>query len=101
LSRKIPLNAIDRDIRQYIIDNDDPPAKINVDGKVYFLDESGSGHMYPNGKGEAIPFISWDFIDVEDKAFVYIEQWEETDFAAGVGFYVEPYQFSNILPNFA
>ncbi|MFQ5585121.1 MAG: DUF4178 domain-containing protein [Calditrichia bacterium] len=40
----------------------------------------------------------WDFIDEEDENFLTIEQWGETEFEAAMGYYVEEYQFTNILP---
>ncbi len=97
-SRKVPLKAIEGDIRSHIIENDDPPKKIVYQGKTYYLDESGPGRFYKNGNGPAQPFVYWDFIDNDDELFVTIEQWEETEFEASHGKSVEEYQFSGILP---
>ncbi|NOX36004.1 MAG: DUF4178 domain-containing protein [Calditrichaeota bacterium] len=98
VSRKIPLGAIQEDVRSYIIEHDDPPHQITYKGKTYYLDESGAGYFYEDGKEPPIGFVYWDFIDEEDEHFVTIEQWGETEFEAAFGYYVEPYQFSNILP---
>lgn len=97
-SKKIPIGAIEGQVRQHIIDHEDPPEQIVCKGKTYYLDESGSGRMYENGKGTPKEFIYWDFIDDDDEHFVTIEQWGETEFEASEGYYVEEYQFSNILP---
>ena len=97
-SRKIPIGAIEGDMRRHIIDHEDPPAQIVYKGKTYYLDCSGPGYFYKDGKGSAEEFIYWEFIDEEDKNFVSIEQWGETDFEAAVGQWVEEYQFSDILP---
>lgn len=97
-SKKLPMGAIEGDVRQHILDHDDPPNQIVCKGKTYYLDESGSGYLYAEGAGPAKEFIYWDFIDEEDEHFVTIEQWGETDFEAAEGHYVEEYQFSNILP---
>jgi hypothetical protein len=99
LSKKIPIGAIEGNIRQHIIEHDDPPEQIVCKGKTYYLDESGAGYMYEGGEGPRKEFIYWDFIDEEDEHFVTIEQWGETEFEAAEGFYVEEYQFSNILPS--
>ena len=98
LSKKIPIGAIEGEVRQHIINNDDPPDQVVYKGKKYYLDESGSGYMYENGEGEPSEFIYWDFIDEEDEHFLTIEQWGETEFEAAFGYYVEEYQFNNILP---
>ena len=97
LSRKIPIGALG-DVRQHIIDNDDPPEQINYKDVTYYLDESGPGLMYENGSNDGKEFIVWDFIDEDDEKLLSIEQWGEKDFEACVGEYVEEYQFTNILP---
>jgi hypothetical protein len=42
--------------------------------------------------------VSWDFEDEQEKEFLTIEQWGETKFDMQVGFTVEEFQFTNILP---
>lgn len=98
LSNKVPMGALEGDVRKHIIDNEDPPDKVTYKEKIYYLDESGTGKMYENGKPPAKEFIYWDLIDEEDEHFLSIEQWDETEFEASQGFYVEEYQFTNILP---
>ena len=96
-SQKIPIGAIDGDVRKQIIDQGDPPDQITHKGTTYYLDESGVGRMRRQGQAEK-EFAFWEFIDEADDKFLTIEQWDETDFEAAAGFYVEEYQFSNILP---
>ncbi len=98
ISKKIPIGKIEGGIRKYIIDNEDPPEQITLEGKSYYLDESGAGFFYKNGLGRGIEFIYWSFVDDDEKNSVTIEQWGETEFEASVGKEVEEYQFSNILP---
>lgn len=98
LSKKIPIGAVEGNIREYIIEHDDPPDRVVYGGKTYYLDESGPGYLYEGGSGPAKEFIYWDFIDEEDENFLTIEQWGETEFEAAAGYYVEEFQFSNILP---
>ncbi len=98
LSKKMPIGKIEGNITRHIIENDDPPSQITVNGKSYYLDESGPAYMLPNGKGPRREMVFWDFIDDDDESFVTIEQWGEKEFEAAEGFYVEEYEFSNILP---
>jgi hypothetical protein len=98
LSKKLPLGAIEGNVTKHIIEHEDPPNQIVVKGKTYYLDESGSAYLLKDGKGPGVGFVAWDFIDEDDQAFVTIEQWGEEEFEAAEGFYVEEYQFSNILP---
>jgi len=98
LSKKIPMGAIEGNIRQYIIEHEDPPEQVVCKGKTYYLDESGPGYLLEKGEGPRREFIYWDFIDEEDEHFLTIEQWGDTEFEAAEGYYVEEYQFTNILP---
>ena len=99
LSKKIPLGAIDQNVREHIRDFEDPPGQIEVKGKIFYLDESSSVYYYPGGKEPKQGLIAWEFIDEDDTAFVTLEQWGEEDFEAAQGVYVEEYQFTNILPS--
>jgi len=98
LSKKLPIGAIAEDVRSHIKEFDDPPGQIEVKGKTFYLDESGSVYFYPGGKGPKQGLIAWEYIDDDDKEFVTIEQWGEEEFEAARGFYVEEFQFENILP---
>ncbi|ACF13651.1 hypothetical protein Ctha_1187 [Chloroherpeton thalassium ATCC 35110] len=96
--KKLPIGAIDGGIKKYIMENDDPPEQITVKENKYYMDESGAGFMYKGGLGRGIEFIFWTFVDADDKGFITIEQWGESEFDAVEGIFVEEYQFSNILP---
>jgi hypothetical protein len=98
ISKKIPIGKIEGGVRKYIIENEDPPEQITLENKTYYMDESGAGFFYKNGLGRGIEFIFWSFMDDDEKNFVSIEQWGETEFEAAMGKEVEEYQFSNILP---
>jgi hypothetical protein len=98
LTKKIPIAAIEGNVKQSIIDHDDPPDQIVYKGKTYYLEESGPGYFLENGVPPRKEFIYWEFIDEEEDQCISIEQWGETDFEAAHGDYVEEYQFSNILP---
>ena len=95
---KINLHEITPDVRKSIIDSDDPPNTITVRGQQYHLEESGTGLFYREQDKEAAEFIYWELIDAQDKHFITIEQWDETDFTASLATQVERWQFSNVLP---
>ncbi|MCA9732510.1 MAG: DUF4178 domain-containing protein [Deferribacteres bacterium] len=98
LNKKIPLGALGSGIKQHIIDHDDPPEQLTYKETIYYLDESGPGLMFEGKSNTGKEFIVWDFIDEDDEKTLSIEQWGETEFDASAGFYVEEYQFTNILP---
>ena len=98
LSTSISIGDIDGDVRQHILDHEDPPERIVLRGTAYRLDASSAGHMHPGGDGAGRQVIRWEFLDEDETRFVGIEQWSETDFTAAAGFVVEDYQFTNILP---
>lgn len=98
LSRKISIGAIDGDVRQHIVDHEDPPDRITFRDVEYHLDASYAGHMFPNGQGPGQQMIRWEFVDGAETSFVGIEQWSETEFAAAAGSVAEEYQFTHILP---
>jgi hypothetical protein len=98
LSRKISIGDIDGDVRQHILDHDDPPERIVFGGTEFHLDGSFAGQMRPDGTGTPEDVIRWEFVDAAEKTFVGIEQWSESEVAAASGFVVEDYQFTHILP---
>ena len=85
-------------MRKHIIENEDPPTKIEYKGKTFFLDESGAAYFLKDVKESRQEFVYWTFKDEKEENFVAIEQWGEEEFEASAGLYVEEYQFSNILP---
>lgn len=98
LARKVPFGKLGNVVRRHILEHDDPPDEVVLDGTSYFLDESAPGTFYPGGEGEGEPLVKWELLDESEEKFLTIEQWSETRFEAAVGIYVEDYQFTNILP---
>ncbi len=95
---KIALAALTPDVRRSILDTEDPPRIVTWQGQQYHLEESGTGLFYREQGKEAEEFIYWELIDTQDKRFITIEQWDESDFTASYATYVERWQFSNVLP---
>lgn len=98
LSRRMSIGDIGGDVRQHILDHEDPPERIVFEGTEFNLDASYSGQMLPEGTGPGRDVIRWEFLDGTETTFVGVEQWSETEFAAAAGFVVEDYQFTHILP---
>ncbi len=96
---KINLHEITPDVRKSIIATEDPPKQVTLRGQQYHLEESGTGQFYQAQGKEAAEFIYWELIDAQDKRFVTIEQWDESDFTASLAERVERWQFSNVLPS--
>lgn len=76
------------------------PKKINYEGKDYFLEEESPGYFHDvkNSEDAWEEFISWDYEDDEGENFITVEQWEEKEFEASTGKYINEYEISNLLP---
>ena len=98
LSKEIPVGAIDGDVRQHILDHDDPPSEVTYKGTVYYLEGSSGGEMLPAGRGPGKHLIQWELLDEDEERFLSIMQWSETEVTAVSGIFVEDYQFTDILP---
>ena len=98
LSTTIAIGDVGGDVRQHILDHEDPPEQIVYGGRIYRLDAAYAGHMHPGGDGAGRHVIRWEFLDEAETGFVGIEQWSETEFTAAAGSIVEDYQFTHILP---
>lgn len=98
LGRKVPLGAIERDVRKYIMEHDEAPQRLTWEETRFFLDGSAAGYLIPGGKGPRQELIKYEYVDESEERFLTIEQWSESDFEAAGGSYVEEFEFSNILP---
>ena len=98
LSTSIAIGDIDGNVRQHILDREDPPERIVYQGTAYRLDAAYAGHMHPGGDGAGRQVVRWEFLDRDETGFVGIEQWSETEFTAAAGTAVHDYQFTHILP---
>ncbi|MBW2622164.1 MAG: DUF4178 domain-containing protein, partial [Deltaproteobacteria bacterium] len=45
LSRKVPFGSVGEGIKEYIQQNDDPPAEIEYEGTTYYLEEMAGGRF--------------------------------------------------------
>ncbi len=95
---KDSIDKLEGDVAEEIVENEDPPEEIVYEGQKFFFDEDDVGEFYPEGQSSPLPFVAWDYYDEKEKTCLTIEQWGETKFDLTIGFEVEEYQFSNILP---
>jgi len=98
MCRKLSISELEGDIAGEIERNDDPPEVVVFQGKQFTFEEDDIGEFFRGGSGEPLSFVSWDYEDEAEEQFLTIEQWGETKFDIQVGFKVEEYQFTNILP---
>ena len=98
LCRKLPISDLEGDIAGEIMRTEDPPEVVAFQGKRFTFEEDDIGEFFRGGSGEAMSFVAWDYEDEAGEQFLTIEQWGETKFDMQVGFKVEEYQFTNILP---
>lgn len=96
--RKVPLGAIDAQIRSTIQKQGDPPESLEYEGTRFYMQSYGGAEFYPNGQGPPQPFLYWDYESEDGEQLLTIEQWGDDEFETSVGHYVEEYQFTNILP---
>lgn len=99
LARTVPIGALGSgNVRDHILEHDDPPDQIAHDGVTYYLEGSVGGHMVPGHGGARQELILWELVDENEDRFLSIMQWSETEITAACGTFVEDYEFTNILP---
>ncbi|MFQ5673444.1 MAG: DUF4178 domain-containing protein [Nitrospinales bacterium] len=98
LCRKLPLSALEGDIAKHIIKYEDPPETVICNGVTFHFEEDDIGQYFKGSGGDPLSFVVWDFCDESGEQSLSIEQWGETKFDVALGFEVEEYQFTNILP---
>lgn len=98
ISHKIKLSQVSQNIPDHFQDTDDAPRSLTYEGTTYTLEEEAQG-LFRNVRREHWDeFISWEYTHPDGEQFLTLERWGEEEFELSHGHYVEPYQFSNILP---
>ncbi|MEN8137723.1 MAG: DUF4178 domain-containing protein [Bacteroidota bacterium] len=97
VSKEVKMSKIDKDLKKYIIQNDGPPKEIEFEGEKYFLSEENLGQCYEPGSSDFSELVNWTFTDENEKKFISIDRWDETDIEASVGEYAKIIEFSNII----
>ncbi len=98
ISEEIRLRKLGVDVLDYLELHGKPPKKITYLDTNYFLDEKSPG-FYRNTENENWEeLISFDYLDDNEEKCLTITQWDEDDFEASVGHFINPIDISNILP---
>jgi hypothetical protein len=98
-SQKLSISELEGDIPEYIAKQEDPPEKVTFQGKTYHLEEDDIGEYFRGDAKEGLKFIVWDYESEDGEELLSIEQWGEIKFDLTIGYTVEEYQFTNILPS--
>lgn len=100
ISKEVPVRLIDENIPEHIRENEEPPATLEYEGKKFLLEGEYPGYFKePRVKNAKwTEFISWSYYDEDEEYLITIEQWEEKQFNASFGKYIEEFEISNILP---
>lgn len=97
VTKQVPIAKINSELKNRIVGTDEPQREFSYNGDIYALFESGQGY-YSEEAEDASAFVSWDFTDKEEKKLISISRWGEMDIESFVGTFVEPLEFSNIIP---
>lgn len=99
MSYAIDLADIDQDVRGAIIAEQDPPDRIQVEGTTFTMADASSGWLLKDGKSMGRQeFVSYFYMDEAEEEFVTIMQWSGRNVDAVKGWFVQEYEFDNILP---
>lgn len=97
VTKEVPIATVNSDIKNRIVDTDEPQREFSYKGVIYALFESGQGY-YTEDDDDGSEFVSWDFTDSEEKHLLSISRWGEMDIVAFAGEFVKAIEFSNIIP---
>lgn len=102
ISKKIKPRQLAEDLPEQIIKNEEPPPKLEFDGKTFLKDKESPGY-FKDAKDKSeeawTEFIAWDYYDTNNEYVITVEQWGEKEFEASYGKSIKEFEISNILPN--
>lgn len=97
ISRDEKMSKIQKGLKQYIIENDEPPKDLEYNGTKYYFAEENLGECYEPGSSDVSKLVNWTFNDEDEEHFISLDRWDETDIEASVGEYAKIIEFSNII----
>lgn len=98
ISKEIKIRSIEPDPKEHILEYDEPPKTMKKDGKVYYRDAEEAAECRKLGEDNWHQVVQWEYEDEDEEEFLSLSRWSESDVEAFHGKYVEPYEFSNIIP---
>lgn len=94
VSRSIKWKEIEGDLRNQMLQYNEPPRQIVSDGVTYQLTENGMGRFRSISRDTGwSSFEYWDFEDKTEDKIITIENWNG-EYELFKGEYVEPFEFS-------
>ncbi len=96
--KKINIARLGATVEESIAKLKKPPRTLDYEGVTYLRSSEGPGHFRNIDDTEWYEFIAWDYYDETEEKVLTIEQWDEEEFEASAGIWVEEHAFSNILP---
>lgn len=99
ISEEVSIMSVDKELKAEIISTDKPPKKIHYKDKYFYMSGENQGYFRDKSENDWSEFVSWEFCDEDEKEFVSVMRWGETDFTASFGQFVNEYEFSNFIPS--
>ena len=99
LTKKVKIRAIAEDLPEQIVKQERPPAKLQYEGKIYYMESEAPGYYHIEGDESWDELLSWTYEDQTGESVLCIERWGDWEFEASVGRYIEAYEITNILPS--
>lgn len=99
VSSSIKMFDLGPAVKQVIIDTDNPPKRIALDGKQFYYSDEFLGHCksVDEDDDEWGEFVNWVFYDEQENEFVGITRWGETEMDVVKGRVAKEFEFSNFL----
>jgi hypothetical protein len=99
VSAGIKMFELGPEVKQTIVESDNPPKKITFKEIDYFLSDEFMGHCKSVNEDDDdwSKFVNWVFNNKDESEFVSISRWGETEMDAVHGKYSKEFEFSNFL----
>lgn len=103
VSTEIKIHDLDdeyQNVKEYIVENGEPPKFIKFRDKKYRFDSEYLGTCYAGKEDEeGSELISWEYLSDDRLNTLTVERWGEYEFEASVGKSVNMFEFSNFVPS--
>ena len=87
-------------VKEYIVENDEPPKFIIFRDKKYRFDSEYLGVCYEGeDDDEGSELVSWEYLSEDKENTLSVERWGEYEFEVSIGKNVNVFEFSNFVPS--
>ncbi|WP_027002355.1 DUF4178 domain-containing protein [Hugenholtzia roseola] len=101
VSQKLRVSLLTPPIAETVRQTGKPPLTLQYEGVEYYREEENYGYfrnVTKNRHEDSCEMVEWVYLDKSGKNTLSIEQYDEEEFEASKGFYIEEFEISNILP---